>query len=220
MDTFGQSYQNLLIESQIFPPIQVIAGFIKSKNILIEAQEHYQKRSFRNRYYIGSHQGRLALSVPLVKGKNNHQSITEVKISYQSAWPAIHWKALQSTYGKSAFFIYYKDLVKEVLFSDCSYLFELNNQSLSLVKQILQPAWEIQFTKQYQPSPSAEILDVRNKFNLKNIESFSIPEYYQVFSSSTGFITQLSVLDCIFHLGPEALSYLMSFHFLLLPENN
>ncbi len=199
---------NILIESQIFPPIQTIAYCIKTNNILFEASENYQKRSFRNRYQIGSHQGILELTIPLSKGKNDHQAITEVKISYDSDWPNIHWKAIQSSYGKSAYFIYYKDLIADVLFSNSNYLFEINLLSWKLIQGILQQDWNIQFTEQYSSQVTDDILDLRSKINLKNIRTLEIPEYYQVFSGTTGFIPQLSILDLIFHFGPEAYLYL------------
>lgn len=46
MDINQQNYQNILIESQIFPPIQSIAYMVQSTNTLIEVHEHYQKEVF------------------------------------------------------------------------------------------------------------------------------------------------------------------------------
>ncbi len=205
-----QSYQNLLIELQIFPPIQTIALCIDSRNIIFEAREHYQKRSFRNRYHIGSHQGLLELSVPLKKGKNNRQPIKEVLITYDTGWPVTHWRAIQSAYGKSAYFIYYKDFVEEVLFSESNYLFELNQKTWNMVDNILQQQWNFEFTEKYKQDYGENILDLRAKIKLNNKEVFKMPQYYQVYSSSTGFIPHLSILDLIFHLGPDAYGYLVS----------
>jgi hypothetical protein len=204
-----QSYQKLIIESQLFPPIRTIAHFIKSEFIHIEAKENYQKRSFRNRYHIGTHQGLLELSVPLLKGKNNQLPITEVIISYDTNWPQIHWRAIQSSYGKSAYFIYYSDHIREVLFSGRDSLFELNKLSIEMTKQILQQEWKIKYTEEYKKQYLPSVLDLRSKINLKNLASTSFPEYYQVYSAAAGFIPDLSILDLIFHLGPDAVGYMM-----------
>jgi hypothetical protein len=210
MPSNEQSYQNLLIELQIFPPIQTIALCIDFRNIIFEAQEHYQKRSFRNRYHIGSHLGLLELSVPLQKGKNNQQPIKEVLISYNSLWPTTHWRAIQSSYGKSAYFIYYKDLIEEVLFSQSETLFELNLKSWNIIDKILQQNWNYEFTEKYQIHDVHTILDLRSKIKLNPAERIAMPQYYQVYSGSTGFIPHLSILDLIFHLGPDAYGYLVS----------
>ncbi|MCF0209671.1 MAG: WbqC family protein, partial [Bacteroidaceae bacterium] len=35
------------------------------------------------------------------------------------------------------------------------------------------------------------------------------PPYYQVFRQKTGFLPDLSILDLLFNLGPEATCYLL-----------
>ncbi len=209
MKLFRQSYQNLLIETQIFPPIATMGLFIHSNSLCIEACENYQKRSFRNRYHIGSHQGLLALSVPLLKGKNNQQLITEVAISYESPWPSVHWKAIQSSYGKSAYFIYYKDMIQELLFAKPRHLFQLNHTILQTLCKELEIEISIRETHEFAVNPTdPSILDFRSKMIPRELSRFSFPEYYQVYSSSSGFIPNLSILDLLFHLGPDSLGYL------------
>jgi hypothetical protein len=208
MNLSGQSYQILLIESQIFPPVETLAHAIRYRTILFEVKENYQKRSFRNRYRIGSHSGLHELSVPLIKGKNNQMPVTDVRISYDSNWPRIHWKALQTSYGNSAYFIHYKDLVRDVIESECTYLLELNMLSWKLIREVYQMEWKFLITDEYKSLYDETVLDLRNKINFRTLESHINPEYYQVFSTSTGFIPQLSILDVIFHLGPDGLMYL------------
>ena len=63
----------------------------------------------------------------------------------------------------------------------------------------------------YEKNP----VDVDDK-RLELIENGQIieqPEYIQVFSSKYGFIPNLSILDLLFNLGPETLSYLKSDQF-------
>ncbi|MBK9221960.1 MAG: WbqC family protein [Saprospiraceae bacterium] len=208
MDINQQNYQNILIESQIFPPIQSIAYMVQSTNTLIEVHEHYQKRSFRNRYQIGSSQGRHELSIPLKKGKNHQMPIQEVQIAYDSNWQHNHIKAIQSSYGKSAYFIYYIEFVRELLFTDCYNLLELNFNSLKLISALIQFQIPFQRTSSFQKNPEKEITDLRSMMLPGTIHQFKNPAYYQVYTGNTGFLQQLSVLDLIFHLGPEAVFYL------------
>jgi len=50
--------------------------------------------------------------------------------------------------------------------------------------------------------------DARNLANAKSNSLFNLEEYYQVFNSNHGFISNLSILDLIFMEGPNALNYL------------
>lgn len=203
-----QNYPNILIESQIFPPIRAIAYFLQNPNVCIEAHEHYQKRSHRNRYRIGSTQGPLDLSIPLLKGKNQQQNIQDVKISYGCNWPMQHLRAIQSSYGKSAYFIYYKDLIFELLLKKEDYLFDLNWNSLQLIAGIIPIDLNLHKSEHYLAKPDQAGLDLRNHFQFQTIDPVTLPSYYQVFAGKSGFISNLSILDLIFHQGPEAIYYL------------
>lgn len=203
-----QNYRNILIETQIFPPLRTIACFLQYPEVNIEAHEHYQKRSFRNRYRIGSTQGPLDLSIPLQKGKNQQQNIQEVKISYETNWSLQHIRAIQSSYGKSAYFIYYKDLIFELLSKKEDYLFDLNWKSLQLIAQIIPIKLKLEISSDYLEHSNNSCLDLRNKIQIQSDETIPLPAYYQVFSVKTGFISNLSILDLIFHQGPEAIYYL------------
>ncbi len=209
MNSTSQSYQNLLIETQIFPCITTMALYAKAQKVLLEAHENYQKRSYRNRYCIGSHQGPLWLTVPLVKGKNNQQVITDVKISYDSPWASSHWKAIQTSYSKSAFFIHYKDSVRDILFSKPSHLFQLNLMAMNTLLDLLELDVQVGTTEHYNPLiTDTHTFDARSMIHKSIFEKIHMEKYYQVYSASTGFIPHLSILDLLFHLGPESYSYL------------
>lgn len=203
-----QSYAKLLIEAQLFPPVATILQFMQTPDILLEACEHYQKRSFRNRYWIGSHQGRLELSIPLCKGKNMRQNIRDVKISYAADWPGRHYKALQTSYGNAAFFLYYKDELNELLFSKPAFLFDFNLRCLEFINKQLKAGWSVSCTTHYSDSCTSDTHDLRSAILPKTIASLPLRSYYQVYSAATGFLPQLSILDLLFHKGPESLSFL------------
>ncbi|MDQ3141741.1 MAG: WbqC family protein [Bacteroidota bacterium] len=211
MDFKSQNYSILLIESQLFPPAKVMSWMIQHDKVIIEAQEHYQKRSLRNRYYMGSNQGPIVLSVPLLKGKNRQKPIQEVEIDYKTDWPALHWKTIQSNYGRSPFFVYYKDELKSILFTKHLFLFDLNLQTLKWALSKLSVVPIVQKSKQYHPQVENEVFDARNKIGSQWILEQTEPSYYQIFSLSSGFQGGLSFLDLLFHLGPESFFYLKDY---------
>ena len=60
----------------------------------------------------------------------------------------------------------------------------------------------------YLAKPDQAGLDLRNHFQFQTIDLVPLPSYYQVFAGKSGFISNLSILDLIFHQGPEAIYYL------------
>ncbi len=203
-----QNYRNILIESQLFPPISFFAVILDFEMLKLEACENFQKRSYRNRYRIGSTQGVLELSIPLVKGKNQQQSIRDVMICRSNNWPVQHLRALQSSYGKTAYFQYYKDELQDLFMNKTSYLFEFNVSVLECLINWLGLRVSLEFTKQFELNAAPGSLDLRNQIKLKQSISNQIIPYYQVYSEKIGFIPNLSILDLLFHKGPESIFYL------------
>lgn len=206
-----QIYQNILIHTVAFPPIQWVAAFYNVETIYIEAQESYQKKSLRNKYQLGSQQGIQTLSVPLEKGKNHQKPILDVRISYQEDWQCKHLKFFQSVYGRSPFYEFYKDDLL-TLFSEREYsLFHFNLKALELIKAWLSIPADFRFTQSYQKTVNSATLDMRN---LKTTPLANTGfAYDQIFGID--FIPDLSILDLVFHLGPETPGFLNRYKLLM-----
>ena len=99
----------VLLSTAYFPPIQYFTKFLLYKNILIEQYDHYGKQSYRNRCEIYGANGPLTLSVPVNKKHNQKILVRDVDIDYSLNWQKVHWKAIESAYNRSPFFLYYKD---------------------------------------------------------------------------------------------------------------
>ena len=50
--------------------------------------------------------------------------------------------------------------------------------------------------------------DYRNTFSPKTKEELILPSYPQVFEDRFGFLPNLSILDLLFNMGPDSMSYL------------
>ncbi len=200
----------LLIESQYFPSILFFKKAIKYPVLCLEANENYQKRSYRNRCHIAGANGIQMLTIPLNKGKNEQQPILETSIAYTSNWQKIHWQSIQSAYGKSPFFEFYADEIKPVFEKKWTHLFDLNLSIIQVLKEILQLSFEISTSNTYVKNPNPETEDARNQLSPKNQEKIKhlAPIYPQVFEAKNGFLPNLSILDLLFCLGPETSYYL------------
>ena len=178
-------------------------------NAVIEQCENYMKGGYRNRCHIIAANGLLALSIPLLKGKNRQTSIREVGISYSDNWQKMHWQSIQSAYGNAPFFEFYADELKVHYEKETASLFDFN---LGLIQTILELIGVddtcIAFSDSFEKKPV--LLDFRNGISPnknKQIpdEHFEAMEYAQVFLEKHGFVENVSILDLLFCAGPEAI---------------
>lgn len=196
-----------LIELQYFPPIQFFSKCLAHPKIIFEQQENYRKGSYRNRTHIASANGLLRLSIPLVKGKNQRQSIKAVKISYAENWQHQHWSAICSAYGNAPFFDYYADEIEPFFKTKYDFLFDFNLAIFNQLLLILQIATPIQFSSSFLHETGDNLIDLRNVVHPKKDKpdkNFQIVKYAQVFQEKEGFLPNLSILDLLFCQGPAA----------------
>jgi hypothetical protein len=204
----------VLIETQYLPTIAFYSLLYKSDILLIDKHENYHKGSFRNRCEILSSQGRVSLSVPLQSGKNNQLPITEVKINNDENWMTNHLRSIKSCYGKAPYFEYYFHIFEEILAYEHTNLFDLNLLFIERFAQIFNLDHKLAFTEHFIKESSAEIdlkrdyISPKAKFRGQIIEDFKLKSYDQVFSDELDFEANLSILDLLFCLGPEAVLYL------------
>lgn len=194
----------IIHECQIFAPVSTYSQYIGTDIIHIEANENYQKRSFRNRFDILTANGSMSLTIPLVKGKNNQQQIQEVAISYDENWVVKCLHAIRSAYGKSPYFEFYYDDIEKLLSKKPKYLFDLNVEALSYILQKLKLNIKVDKSTHYLHEYT-DIKDLRN-FNWSTM--ISAIKYMQVWDEKFDFMPNLSILDLLFCTGPEALSIL------------
>lgn len=132
----------------------------------------------------------------------------DLKINNDNGELKKHVQALQSAYGQSPFFDFYDYLFLPVFENPPELLVDFNLELHRIIIKCLYHEQEITFTKEFDPITSDD--DYRVKFNIKQ-RNYTEPQtpYRQVFASKNGFLKNMSILDLIFNLGPEARSYLV-----------
>lgn len=195
--------KTILHEVQFFGPTSYYSHYIGAETLLLEKHENYQKRSFRNRYHILTANGPTSLSIPLVKGKNNQQAITDVKISYDENWPEVHLQTIRSAYGKSAYFEYYFPELHSILSKRPAFLFDLNINSLQWTLKKLKLDTSVLFTESFCKNIEEEAL-ITDLRNTKLTNQPNTIKYPQVWADKFDFTAHLSILDLLFCTGPEA----------------
>ena len=194
------------------PPTFYFALLLKYGGIVIETQETFPKQTWRNRATILSSQGVLDLSIPVVKPHGNKTITAEVEIDRTQKWQNNHWRAIEASYNKSPYFLYYKDALKSLIYSDEKLLLDYNNAFLRFFLTCFKIEKTITFTEKYTSANSFNSsIDLRQHLTPKKppllaLEQF--PVYYQVFSDRFPFFPNLSVLDLLVNEGPDGREYL------------
>lgn len=198
---------NLLLPVAYFPPISYFAYAMKYK-VKIEAHENFLKQSIRNRCTISSANGTLQLVVPKAKSIEK-QSISECQI-FDDDWKTQHWRSLEAAYRNSPFFDFYADEVKSIYENEHSKIFDLSLDSTKLISELLNISLDFDISDEYISKP--DFIDLRNAWNKKEYRNqppvTQFPSYIQVFSDRHEFASDLSILDLLFCLGPQASNYL------------
>ncbi len=199
----------ILLSSAYLPPVQYFAHLQSAEQVWIEQYDHYQKQTYRNRCVIAAPDGPLSLTVPIEKPNTQKAFMRDIRISDHGNWRHLHWNAIESAYNHTPFFEYYKDDFRPFYEKKFDFLVDYNEQLCQLVCQLIDIDTSFQRTESYVAEPSNTIIDLRDaihpKKELMNDASFGVIPYYQVFQERLGFLPNLSIIDLLFNMGPEAI---------------
>ncbi len=194
----------ILSELQYFPPISFVSALFKESYVLFDLYEPYRKMSFRNRCMIAGSHGIISLSIPLTDGRNQNLPMNDVLISNQEKWQARHFKSMQSAYNRSPFFEYYRHELALIYQQPFDRLADWNFYCLNWLGEKIDWPAEIRITDKAVPFLAEGYNDCRNLILPKNFGQWNPVKYRQVFEERTGFSPNLSVIDLLFNVGPEA----------------
>ncbi|MBR1963231.1 MAG: WbqC family protein [Muribaculaceae bacterium] len=190
----------------VLPPlccgnIGFYATLAQYANVVIDCNCRYNKRQKdTHRYTIADTHGQLQLTIPIEKPlKGSKSSWNDVNISTHGAWWNVHRVALESAYGRTPFFEYYIDRFKPFLSAHNE-----GENLMKLIRYLDQTIREILLLDNIvtydTDNISGNIKDYRND----TFSDIATVEYYQLRKAQLGFISNLSILDLIFNMGPES----------------
>ena len=195
-------YNEVIAPLPYFGNIGFYSSFLAG-DMLIDLHEHYVKQSLRNRCELVGAQGRFSLTVPVHRPSGQKTPMREIRISYDDHWRDQHLKTVRSAYGSSPFFLHYWDMVSEIWKSKPAFLVELNELVHATICSALGFEPALRYTDVYVHSTPGK--DLREDFKSGRVNN---ARYIQVFEQEVGFEEDLSILDLLFCLGPEAEQYL------------
>lgn len=199
----------------------VVSSFIPFPNIYwwllvadvdyltFDCAEHFQKMSYRNRYYISGANGLIPLSIPLVAGRNQRCAMKEVQISYAEDWQVQHWRTIVSVYSRTPYFHYYEPGLKKLFDTKFTFLHEFDLASVQWLAQQLKLKPDIRMADSYIDKYEDDVCDLRFSLNPGIEKTIQEPApYYQVFADRTGFFPNLSMPDLLFCEGPHTMNWI------------
>lgn len=199
----------MLVSTAYFPNIFYLAICSVSDTIHIESCEHFVKQTYRNRTTIISANGSLDLIIPIIKNQGSKTYIKDITISYAEAWNKQHVHAIMSAYKSSPFFEFYFDDIISILLKKHKFLWDFNMSILVNILHKLQIESSIIETTDFLNPDIQNTTDFRYTISPKNeVQGINFEPYYQIFSSKYGFLSNMSCIDLICNIGPEAIIYL------------
>ena len=198
-----------LLPMAYLPPVSWCSVAWKAETVALEACDHYQKGSLRNRCYLAGPNGAQRLSIPLAKGKNQQTPIRDVRISYDEPWQRQHWRSIKTAYGNAPYFEHYAGDIIRFYERPYPFLFDYNLDFLQVIFQ-KKMGWKGQFicTEQFHPKEEWPLgPDLREAFSGDQYPFplwFQPQQYAQVFAEKSGFLPNLSLLDLLFCCGKQS----------------
>ena len=134
----------------------------------------------------------------------------DIRISEHGNWRHLHLYALESAYGNTPYFEYYRDDFVPFYEKRYEFLIDFNEALQEMICALIDMQPCMVRTLEYIKEVSNGVLDLREVIHPKHDytmedEVFKVVPYYQVFQEKQGFIPNLSIVDLLFNLGPESL---------------
>jgi len=207
--------KTVLLSTAYLAPVEYYLQMNTHSQVIIERHCNYIKQTYRNRCVIASANGLQTLSIPILKPDSPKCLTKDIRIAEHGNWRHLHWNAIVSAYNSTPFFEYYADDFLPFYEKPWHFLFDFNEALRELVCSLLDISPKISYSDQYilPPDPLKEagegVLDLREVIHPKKaIDNPNLKPYYQVFENRYGFQANLSIIDLLFNMGNEAVTFL------------
>lgn len=191
---------SVFLTPQFFGSILYWQHIIQNDSVYYNPSKRFIKSSRMNRTEIFTANGIQVLTVPVTGGRNIKMTYNDIKISYDIPWQKQHWHALQSAYGKSAFWEFYSHEIELCYRTKFVSLLELNMAGFALILKLLK------IQKEFTPAQQTNASNTAESFLFR--QEKILPVYFQTFSHKYPFESDLSILDLLFNVGPRSIDYL------------
>ena len=177
------------------------AAMLRYGKVAIDLSEPFDKHhKHLNRMDIVGTNGCQQLSASLQK-PNRRMAAGEVALSSHGNWRHTHWGALFSAYGRTPFFDYFADDLKQIYTDESIQTIASLNLTLhAAVIDFLDLDIETVVVDNKNDLAAFDALNLRDGVLMEQ----TLEPYYQIWSSKFGFQPNQSILDLLINVGREA----------------
>ena len=181
--------------------VDYYAAMLRYGKVAIDLSEPFDKHhKHLNRMDIVGTNGCQQLSASLQK-PNRRMAVGEVALSSHGNWRHTHWGALFSAYGRTPFFDYFADDLKQIYTDESIQTIASLNLTLhAAVIDFLDLDIETVVIDNKNDLAASDALNLRDGV----LTEQTLEPYYQIWSSKFGFQPNQSILDLLFNVGREA----------------
>jgi hypothetical protein len=193
------------------PPIQYFCKLLAYDEIIIEAEEHYNKQSYRNRCNILGPNGIQTLSIPVERGRSREIPIRDIGIDNSMNWQENHKRSIMTAYRSAPYFDFYFDELLPMYETKANNLFEFNLSLIKTICDLLNIETKITLSDSYIAEPDCDDFreSIHPKQRMQKADKTFVEEtYMQVFMEKFDFVPNLSILDLLMNEGPLSSSHL------------
>lgn len=201
-----------LLSAFYFGTVEHYRMIARSKRIIVDVGEHYERQSYRNRTGIIGPNGRQDLVVSIDRRSGEKMPVRTVGLSYAEPWNLQHIQAIRSAYGQTPWFIHYMPDVEDLLRKRYAKLIDLHLATMRMALGWLRLPVEVEVQETYVED-LAGLSDHRNDLHPKKplpLDLKYTSPYTQVFADRHGFVERLSIVDLVMNAGPDAGALLKS----------
>ena len=201
MKTVKMSGARAILPAALFPPAAWF-DVAQKPDTLVCQHEHYVKQSLRNRIALVQSQGPCFVTVPVHRRGAASRGLHDILFT-DKVHPDLLLKPRQTYCGSAPFFEHYIDNVERWSHD------HLRPGGSWLEAALASTALACEWLGRDHPRLTSSYLTVDHGKDWRQKRLWRIAStapYPQVFEDRLGFVEGRSILDVVFHLGPEAAS--------------
>ena len=214
------------------PWLGLFAKIAQADTFVLFDQVQYQPRDYNNRNKIWSSHGPMWLTVPVYTKGHREKTIDQIEINNTLPWGRKHWRSIWQSYHKAAHFDTYAPNIERCYQQRWSSLSNLNDNLLRMLMEWLNLTVAYHYASAYvfKGTKSDLVLDMCqqlgastyifgamgrdyadvNAFEAAGIECRFQDYIHPTYSQFGGeFMPNLSIIDLLFHHGPQAKEILL-----------
>ena len=218
-------------QPEFIPYLGFFSKISKADIFVIVDNIQFKKKNFQNRNKIKTREGWMWLTVPVITKGRFEQKICEVEINNSLNWQRKHWASISLNYQKAPFFKEHSGFFEELYSKEWRLLSEFNEAFIRYIMGQLE--LDVDVLKSSELGVKGQktdlLIDICNKTGADTylqgsggrdyvevekfqdaglnvvFHEFEHPTYPQQFGE---FMPNMSVIDLLFNVGPEAKNYI------------